>query len=985
MFTRSLRSTLLIVCVLVLITIVVSSSPTNSTAHASTTGKPSQVTLSPGTDTDGQVTPSGNNTTYLSAVVEAEAPFTHMLLRWEASGGLHDHDHEHEHADEATDLLVDPIRVEIRSSRDGHDWQPWVEAGHNHDLWVPEDGEDTYWSEIIYADEGARFWQVRATMQPDAEGHLPELHNIDVNTVDARFGPADSEMQPDAPAAASNIGVAGLSKPAVISRSAWGNPDGQGSRVRPAYYPVKHMVVHHTADPNTFRSGESSWGDRVRAIWSFHTYTRGWGDVGYNYLIDPNGTIYEGRAGGDDAVGFHDTGNYGSMGVSLVGTYSNATPTPAMQDSLVRLLAWKAAQKGINPLGSAYYYGCDISRSCGASGAVIYNIAGHRHITGTSCPGQRVFDMLPSIRNRVQKAINNGGTGGPAPVPDNGDLLVDELETSFARSDANWYSASCGYGGHTFYTYATDGASENSATWRPNLPESGRYKVYAAIPQGCGLGSPPYASTRARYRVVHAGGTSEVTADHNTAEQWAYLGSYTFNQGNGGAVELYDTTGESINQSKVLFFDSVRWVRDTEATDLQLVNVQYDRSSVAVGELLKVVFTVKNTGEVAIHGQAPQAGTRPGGEFDLANSYVYDEGECFLGNEKGEYPVYDKETARFRLMLGTSSRSLNCAGSDGGYPWRWGINGTMQPGETRDVVGYIRFREPGNVTLRAGIIQEYVDYFSRDQAVQTIRVTDERLAPVPASYDNSLQPQAHAYRMGTIPANFLGRTANPLSVLRGEYVGSFAWNGSQIKWNDSGPFGLRDLFVVEQTRIMHAPVAGEYTFRTTSDDGSWLWVNGQQVVLNHGLHAPDSRTGSIYLNAGMHVVSFKYFEFTGEAMASYDVQLPGRDDFGTLRDSLTTSGIRVGNTFRDAPRALWLAADDQGGIGMSRIRYSINGGAWRETAGGLMDLGRLTTGSYTIRYAGIDKVGNQSGEQTLRININPDLEIKQMFLPFAAR
>src|SRR3712207_4826335 len=97
-----------------------------------------------------------------------------------------------------------------------------------------------------------------------------------------------------------------------MSRTAWGNPQGEEAPdAPPRFRTATHLVVHHTAQSNTLTSSEPNWAARVRATWSFHTYSRGWGDIGYNWLIDPNGVIYAGRAGSNDptrdAVGFHDT------------------------------------------------------------------------------------------------------------------------------------------------------------------------------------------------------------------------------------------------------------------------------------------------------------------------------------------------------------------------------------------------------------------------------------------------------------------------------------------------------------------------------------------------------------------------------------------------------------------------------------------------------------------------------------------------------
>jgi hypothetical protein len=981
MYTRTLRIFILCSFILGLAVLLTASGPNSAAVYASTSGQPEQIVLTPGGESTENVTPGLASNSYLSPVIETEQPFTHMMLRWESSG---------------------VPALEVRSSIDGTDWLPWLPVIENGDLWMPEDGSDVSWSQVIYSGEGARYWQVRADLPPDEAGQPSVLRRIQVDTVDGRY----SESQATAPAATpealpvtqESAQLTNVSKPAFVSRTGWGSPDGQGSRVSPSYRNVTHMVVHHTAGGSTFRPGEDDWGDRVRAIWSFHTFTRGWGDIGYNFIIGPDGTIYEGRSGGDDAVGFHDTGNFGSMGVSIIGTYSSVQPSSAAQESLVALLAWKAVQKNIDPLGSSYYYGCEISNFCTAPGARVANIAGHRHVTArTSCPGESLHALLPNIRNRVKERI----AGGAPTRPDDGDLVIDEREEGvFARSDANWYSAYCGDAGHTYYTFTTDNQAEstNSATWRPNIPQSGRYRVYASVPQGCGLASAPYATELATYRIITADGTFERVVDHNTAESWVDLGIYTFAEGNGGAVELYDYPAEPFSQQKIMFFDSIKWVPADDEVDLELINVQYERDTVPAGELLKVIFTIKNNG-APVEGQAPQAEQVEDVPFDPNQGYVYDEGECFLGLEGQDYPAYPKETDRVRVTLGTTNRPIRCNGETGGYPWRWGINGRMETGETREITGYIRFRVPGTVELQAGLIEEYVRYHTQNAATTAITITDEQTSPVLASYDASLRPQAHVYRLKPIPLNLLERTRNPLSITRGDYVGSIPWNGSLLRWDEGGPLGLSDSFLMEQTRIFTAPVAGEYTFRTTNDDGSWLWIDDQLLLINHGL--PDSSTGfednetdqdytrqatgTITLDAGLHVLSYKYFEHTGTAAAGYEVRLPGQAEFTTLTDGFAT-GERWGSTFigLSSPDIV-IGASDLGGTGVASLRYSLNDDAWQTAPGALLNLGSVPTGTHTLRYQAIDNAGSASPERVLTFSVTPDLELERLYIPYVQR
>jgi hypothetical protein len=931
------------------------------------TGRPQQTVLHPD-QTPGDVVRNDAGEQYLSPVTEADEPFSHLLLRWEA-----------------VVPLSDTMHLEVRVSDNGQHWTDWGAVIEDVDLWMPEDGDTVFWSQSIYAGEQARFWQVRALMQPAPDGRMPLLSRIDVNTVHAGFAPPAAE-----PARA---GIAAVGKPPVVSRTAWGSPDGQHSRVRPVYYPVNHMVVHHTADPNTLGRTERDWSARVRAIWSFHTYTRGWGDIGYNYLVDPNGVIYEGRAGGDDVVGFHDSANYGSMGVAMIGTFSHVEPTPPAQAGLVNLLAWKAAQKDIDPLGRSYYYGCDRASTCPVNGGIVENISGHRDTRiGTTCPGERLHALLPQIRNRVLNRMN-GQDGGSPLRPDNGDLVLDELESSVERSEANWYSAACGYGGHTFFSYATANPAEsrNHATWQATIPTSGRYRVYAHIPQGCGLGSPPYASRQANYRLITADGEFNRSVDHNTADDWVDLGSYRFEAGMPAQVMLNDLTGEPFGERRVLFFDTVKWVPDSESAVLDLLNVQFDRDRVSAGELLKVTFTVRNGGDTTIYGQDPRAGTLPDGSFDPHNGYAYDEGECFYGQTGWNYPAFAKETGRFRVMLGPVNREVACDGEHGGYPWRWGLNGELAPGEVRDIIGYVRFREPGQVQLQAGIIQEYVRYQTQGAAMTTINVELERGAPLPAIYDELLRPLAHVYRLGHVPDNLLARTRNPLSIAYGTYVGSFPWDGSLVDWGGDGPLGLNDAFIVEQTRDFVVPLAGEYTFSVTSDDGAWLWINGQEVIANHGLHQAQTASANVWLEAGRHSLAFKYFERSGEAVAGYAMRAPGADEFrapvgGPIGLDGNRSSRHSGGIFREA-NELTLVVDDLGGSGAAFIHYSWDGSVWQEAQGSRLTLpidtgaGLAAPGRYRLYYRAIDNAGNATQVYELVFEINPNMELFEHYLP----
>ena len=190
----------------------------------------------------------------------------------------------------------------------------------------------------------------------------PTLQSLTLVFNDTSRGPADGDVAAlMAPVrAAQEPGVCPLEKPAVVSRTGWGCPDGQFSPRRPpTYAPVTHVIVHQAETPNS-TSPYLDWAGWVLSVWHYHTNVLWWGDVGYNYIIDPEGTIYEGRAGGEDVIGIHDTINHGSMAIGFLGCYGNcddprlSVANPA-GDLTGRAMIAGTGPAGIDPLSSGPY------------------------------------------------------------------------------------------------------------------------------------------------------------------------------------------------------------------------------------------------------------------------------------------------------------------------------------------------------------------------------------------------------------------------------------------------------------------------------------------------------------------------------------------------------------------------------------------------------------------------------------------------------
>ena len=119
---------------------------------------------------------------------------------------------------------------------------------------------------------------------------------------------------------------------------------------------LKLAVVHHTAGTNAYTPAQAA--SIVRGIEVYHVKGNGWNDIGYNFLVDRYGTVYEGRGGGmtRNVIGAHALGfNTGTAGVALIGNFQNATPPPAMQTALVSLLSWRLDVAHIDPLSTVAY------------------------------------------------------------------------------------------------------------------------------------------------------------------------------------------------------------------------------------------------------------------------------------------------------------------------------------------------------------------------------------------------------------------------------------------------------------------------------------------------------------------------------------------------------------------------------------------------------------------------------------------------------
>ncbi len=303
--------------------------------------------------------------------------------------------------------------------------------------------------------------------------------------------------------------------PPMITRAGWGANEGlrkPGQIYDPS---IEKIIVHHTGTPNDI----TDYAGLARGILADETAGE-YIDIAYNWLIDPNGNIYEGRWAQDYPPGIPHTGernganvrgghaiyhNSRTVGVALMGNYDIADPSAAMIESLVNFLAWKCARWGLDPRASGTY--------SASNGAVenLFNICGHRDTSATACPGIRVESMLPAlrrarrgtdVRRRLLDRVPSGArarvrrcTGRQRRVRahDRGNRRSSRRSRLLALRTGR-LGAHLRKGADSTAGCAGSGSRHRSSGWRPGRPAT----ATGSLPQmgACSPSAPPTSTAR---------------------------------------------------------------------------------------------------------------------------------------------------------------------------------------------------------------------------------------------------------------------------------------------------------------------------------------------------------------------------------------------------------------------------------------------------------------------------------------------------------
>ncbi len=364
------------------------------------------------------------NLTYAkSKPIKADKVFSGLVVKYpESANKLNEHELE--------DLVK--LRFFVQKTQE---WSEWVIIEPGYDS--PEGTEQLVHPEALVLTAPATSYQVQILDENDEhDEHSYELSDFTFETLGGATVRPPSQ-RPVRLNAGNLVATADTSflDAALIPRSAWGaneylrydfsdnnstddNPDkdtasGSDSRIRKIIdqedgndllWPyefrkeTKGIVVHHTV--TAAADDVDDFSPIVNAIYEYHTNTRGWGDIGYNILVAPNGQVFEGRAGGFDVAGAHARGyNYETFGIAMIGNFEIDVPSSTQLDALMRSI-----------ISVASNYDLDINDTYTANGTTEDVLSGHRDVGKTACPGKNMYALLPAVRKITSKILNTNST-----------------------------------------------------------------------------------------------------------------------------------------------------------------------------------------------------------------------------------------------------------------------------------------------------------------------------------------------------------------------------------------------------------------------------------------------------------------------------------------------------------------------------------------------------------------------------------------------
>ena len=339
------------------------------------------------------------------------------------------------------DAPPDGVRIYLRVRQNGQ-WSPWYlnepsDAGRDDGAGragtdeLVTGGADAVQASVV-GDAAALPADLTLALVPDHPSGESDLGAADVRTAEAEptgvaaASAAQSGLRDDRGPAENLTGAGAVQLPSaapaaaqddpsalVTTREEWGaNP--AYLNWWPNYAPADHVVVHHTAGTNDYTAEQSP--SIVRGIYYYHAVILGWGDIGYNFLVDKYGQVFEGRYGtldsdpGTMVVGGHAYGaNTGTMGISMMGNYSSTDPSEIQIERVGQMAGWFLGRAGVvDAYGSSRFTFRATQKYRRGQTIDLDTISAHRDVGYTTCPGDVGYSMMDWIRSAAQEQIDDG-------------------------------------------------------------------------------------------------------------------------------------------------------------------------------------------------------------------------------------------------------------------------------------------------------------------------------------------------------------------------------------------------------------------------------------------------------------------------------------------------------------------------------------------------------------------------------------------------
>ncbi|MCP9486672.1 MAG: N-acetylmuramoyl-L-alanine amidase [Gaiellaceae bacterium MAG52_C11] len=333
--------------------------------------------------------------------------------------------------------------------------------------------------------------------------------------------------------------------PAIMPRAGW-KADESIVRSKPALASeLRIAIVHHTAGANGYDAAQSA--AIVRAIQVYHVKGNGWNDIGYNFLVDRFGKVFEGRGGGIDenVVGAHAEGfNTGSVGVAVLGEYGSLAVAQAARDSLARLLAWRLDAAHIDPLSTLSFISNGNQRFPSGVPVFLRVVSGHRDTGFTDCPGTALYSLLNGLAGSVQ------AVGLPklyAPLVTG--TVPGKVRFRARLSSALPWSVDVLDASGTPIAGTTGQGANVDWTWDASRPPNGSltYSIEAgAANPATGSLEGTVAGPAAELAIVGLAADPETISPNDDGAADASSITYTLNDGANVVVSVQDAAGETV-------------------------------------------------------------------------------------------------------------------------------------------------------------------------------------------------------------------------------------------------------------------------------------------------------------------------------------------------------------------------------------------------------------------------------------------------------